>query len=152
MLIGFPDLLTLRPTFFSDEAGVHWVELGALAVTLILEGPSSVRDPEESLRLIEPMVLQGPGVFEVPAVCRGAQSGAWVRGQDWPGVRVVERPLAEGEQIVQVAVEPTVRAVLTVAHCPWRTGVPDKLRTQPNGEGKPGCDNCSRQAPGEPGP
>ena len=50
--------------------------------------------------------------------------GLWVCDAEWPGVRVVERPLAEGEQGVTVLVDPGARCVISGDVVPWKVCAP----------------------------
>ena len=125
ILIGFPELLKWEPAFCSDAEGNVWVELRALGVTLLAEGSRAGGSAAPELRVVDPCVLHGPCVENVRAVYMGAEQPLWVIDAGWPGVKVVERPVVAGEQMVQVAVEPAQTAVITQASFPWDVAAPN---------------------------
>ena len=44
----------------------------------------------------------------------------------WPGIRVVERPLLEGEQVMTVEVDPGAQCVIGGTQAPWAIGEPNE--------------------------
>ena len=63
----------------------------------------------EALHAMEDFVVEGPAVRSLTAYWAGDPKGQWVLDAGWPGVRVVEKPLLEGEQVVTVALNPGAR-------------------------------------------
>ena len=126
LLLGFPQALAWGAAFAKDVDGHVWVEFRTLGVTLLAEGPTVPSEGSCRLRAIEPQVLEGPRVCDVSAYLDGAPQGEWILDDGWPGVKVVERPLSLGRQVVQMIVEPHQRVVLTPVRCPWRIGCASK--------------------------
>ena len=80
----------------ADDDGVVWVDLRRFGVTLVAE-PRGSSAPDQALRALETKVLEGPCVVNVAAVWTGGDvSGQTVLDAEWPGVRVVARPLLKG--------------------------------------------------------
>ena len=96
VLLGFPDLVTWGFGLEGDDDGKVYARFAALGVSLLVERGCSTG---EALRAIEDMVVEGPAIKSLVAHCSGDPKGRWVLDSGWLGVRVVERPLLEGEQV-----------------------------------------------------
>ncbi len=88
----------------TDEDGFVRVEFRRLGISLLTEG---VRHggPCQRLRAQRPTVVNGPKVELVPVRLQGPANGDWVLDAGWPGVHVVERPLTDDVEVVELAVD-----------------------------------------------
>ena len=68
------------------------------------------------------MVVEAPAVRSLVAYWSGDPKGQWVLDSGGPGIRVVERPLLEGEQVVTVAIDPGARCVIGGTQAHWAIG------------------------------
>ena len=73
---------------------------------------------------MEDFVVEGPSVRSLAAYWAGGPKGHWVLDDGWPGVRIVEKPGLEGEQVVTVAIDPGARCVIGITHAQWEVGQP----------------------------
>ena len=67
---------------------------------------------------MEDFVVEGSAVRSLTAYWSGDLKGQWVLDGGWPGVRVVEKPFLEGEQVVTVAIDPGARCVIGSTRAP----------------------------------
>ena len=82
-----------------DDDGNVYAQFGALGVSLLVERDCSIG---EAFQAREDLFVEGPAVWSLTASLAGEPGDK----SGWPGVRVVEKPLLAGEQVVTVAVDP----------------------------------------------
>ena len=122
LVLGSPETSAWGAMYRRDEEGHAWVEFQALGVALLAVDLDPTSETLCRLRVIEPQVLEGPVVWEVPAYFEGSPRGERVLDDGWSGVRVLGKSLRHGRQTVQVVVDSGRRVVITPLSCPWRVG------------------------------
>ena len=73
---------------------------------------------------MEDVVVEGPAVRSLTGYWAGDPKGQWALDAGWFGVRVAEKPLLEGEQVVIVAIDPGARCVVGSTHAGGKSASP----------------------------